>query len=88
VRRDAYERAGGFRPMFLFEDLDLVRRLRRRGRLVCLEAEVLTSPRRFEGRNFPLVFARWVGLQLLYELGVPPQSLGRLYPPVRGMEGR
>jgi rSAM/selenodomain-associated transferase 2 len=83
VRRDAYEHVGGFRPFPLFEDLDLVNRLRRRGRLARLRAEVTTSPRRFEGKNFPLVFARWVGLQLLYGLGVSPHRLAQLYPAVR-----
>src|SRR5262249_28637111 len=36
VRRSDYECAGGFRSFPLFEDVELVRRLRRRGRFVCL----------------------------------------------------
>jgi rSAM/selenodomain-associated transferase 2 len=84
VRRQEYERVGGFKPFPLFEDLDFVRRLQRRGRMVRLAADVVTSSRRFEGRNFPLTFARWVGLQLLYWLGVSPHALIGLYPPVRG----
>src|SRR4051812_19423011 len=31
VRRSAYEQTGGFRPLPIFEDLDLLRRLRRAG---------------------------------------------------------
>jgi rSAM/selenodomain-associated transferase 2 len=84
VRRDAYERVGGFRPFPVFEDLDLVRRLRGVGRVAHLPARVTTSSRRFEGRNFALTFARWSLLQMLYWLGVRPQTLGRLYAPVRG----
>ena len=83
VRRQEYERAGGFRPFPLFEDLDLVQRLRRRGRMVRLPAAVVTSSRRFEERNFLLTFACWVGLQLLFWLGVSPHRLIRLYPPIR-----
>jgi rSAM/selenodomain-associated transferase 2 len=86
VRRDAYERAGGFRPFPVFEDLDFVRRLRRAGRLAHIGAEVVTSSRRFEGRSFAPAFARWVFLQLLYWAGVRPHALGRLYAPVRGAE--
>ncbi|MCA1850196.1 MAG: TIGR04283 family arsenosugar biosynthesis glycosyltransferase [Acidobacteria bacterium] len=84
MRRDAYERVGGFRAFPVFEDLDLVRRLRKVGRVAHLTAPVTTSSRRFEGRNFALTFARWSFLQLLYWLGVSPHTLGRLYAPVRG----
>jgi rSAM/selenodomain-associated transferase 2 len=84
VRRGAYEEAGGFRPVPLFEDLDLLRRLRRRGRFVRLAAVVTTSSRRFAGRSFLLTFARWTVLQLLYWLGVSPHRLARRYADVRG----
>jgi len=84
VRRDAYERAGGFQPFPIFEDLDLVRALRRQGRVVHLPAEVVTSSRRFEGRSFTRTFARWSFMQALYWLGVHPETLGRMYAPVRG----
>lgn len=83
VRREAYQAIGGFQPFPLFEDLDLVRRLRKQGHLIHLPAIVITSSRRFEGRSFTLTFARWVFLQLLYWLGVPPQTLSRLYAPIR-----
>jgi rSAM/selenodomain-associated transferase 2 len=83
VRRAAYERAGGFQPFPLFEDLDLLRALRRQGRFVQADACVVTSSRRFEGRSFALAFARWSLLQALYWLGVSPHALARLYAPVR-----
>ena len=50
VRRTSYEQVGGFRPIPLFEDVDLVRRLKRIGRFLCLPGPVVTSSRRFEGR--------------------------------------
>ena len=85
VRRREYERIGGFRPFPLFEDLDLVRRLRLRGRVVRVPATLVTSSRRFEGgRSFTLAFVRWVALQGLYCLGVPPNTLARHYAAVRG----
>ena len=83
VRREAYRRLGGFRPFPIFEDLDLVRRLRKAGRVAHLSAAVTTSSRRFEGRSFALTFARWSSLQVLYWLGVHPETLGRMYAPVR-----
>jgi rSAM/selenodomain-associated transferase 2 len=79
VRRETYERIGGFKPFPIFEDLDLVRRLRRAGRMAHAPATVVTSSRRFEGRSFALTFARWSVLQALYWLGVHPRRLGRMY---------
>ena len=87
VRREAYRKVGGFRAYPIFEDLDLVRRLRRAGRVAHLPATVITSSRRFEGRSFALTFARWSILQTLYWLGVHPRTLGRLYAQVRDGDG-
>ncbi len=84
VRASVYRQLGGFKPFPLFEDLDFVRRLRRCGRMVHLPVAVVTSSRRFEGRSFPLTFARWAILQGLYWLGVNPHVLNRLYAPIRG----
>jgi rSAM/selenodomain-associated transferase 2 len=83
VRRATYERVGGFQPFPIFEDVDLVRRLRRAGRFVHLQTHVTTSARRFEGRSFALTFARWSVLQALYWIGVHPRTLSRFYAPVR-----
>ncbi len=83
VRTSTYRAAGGFRPLPIFEDLDLVRRLRRHGRIVHLSSAVTTSSRRFEGRSFPWMLVRWIVMQVLYWLGVSPGRLVGLYAPVR-----
>lgn len=83
VRREAYRRVGGFRDFPIFEDLDLVRRLGKLGRVAHLRARVTTSSRRFEGRSFTLTFARWSFLQALYWLGFSPHTLARMYAHVR-----
>lgn len=79
VRRSAYERAGGFRPLPIFEDLDLLRRVRPLGSWVTVKGPLVTSSRRFVGRPFVPVFARWTALQVLYWLGCEPERLGRMY---------
>ena len=83
VRRTAYERVGGFAPYPIFEDLDLLRRLKPEGRFVTLSGPLITSSRRFEGRNFALVFGRWAVMQIFYWAGVHPCRLGRFYAPFR-----
>jgi rSAM/selenodomain-associated transferase 2 len=88
LRRSEYELSGGFRPFPLFEDLDLVGRLRERGRFLCLTTEVIVSSRRFDGRSFCLTLVWWMALQLLYWLGVPPRLLGRMYAPIRSRPRR
>jgi rSAM/selenodomain-associated transferase 2 len=84
VRREAYLQSGGFRPLPIFEDLDLLPRLRRLGRFASVPSPVITSARNFEGRSFAAVFARWTALQVLYWLGISPRVLGRFYGRARG----
>jgi GT2 family glycosyltransferase len=79
VRRTIYDAIGGFQPFALFEDLDLLKRLRRAGRFVHLKTRIITSSRRFEKKNFALMWAHWTTLQLLYWGGVPPNLLARWY---------
>jgi rSAM/selenodomain-associated transferase 2 len=83
VRASVYKQIGGFKEFPIFEDLDFVHRLKRRGSLVHLPVAVITSSRRFEGRSFLFTFARWSILQGLYWLGVSPRLLCKLYAPVR-----
>lgn len=83
VRREMYEAIGGFRPVGLFEDVDLVRRLRRAGPFRRVDCVLTASARRFEHRSFAVVFAHWTGLQILYWLGVSPGWLARRYALVR-----
>lgn len=70
VRRADFEALGGYRDLVYCEDLDFIRRLRRRGRVVLLPFAVFTSARRWQkhGRlritvRNGLLFARyWLGL--------------------------
>ena len=83
VSRAAFEAVGGFRPYPIFEDLDLIRRLRQRGSMVRLQVPVVTSSRRFKNKSFPLTLARWTALQVLFWLGVSPHVLGKYYSHIR-----
>ena len=79
VRRSAYEAIGGFRPHPLFEDVDLIRRLRQHGKFSHLDARVFTSSRRFSGPRYARVWVQWIVLQVLFWAGVSPARLARWY---------
>ena len=83
LRREVYVALGGFRPYPLFEDADLIRRMRAAGAFRSLTGRVTTSSRRFEGRSFVLTCMQWTTMQLFYWLGVPAETLGRFYAPLR-----
>jgi rSAM/selenodomain-associated transferase 2 len=83
VRREFYEKSGGFTPLPLFEDVEFYQKLKRYGRFVHLKSFVVSSSRRFEKRSFALTFARWSLFQGLYWIGVSPEILARYYFPIR-----
>ncbi|MFW6087264.1 MAG: hypothetical protein ACODAG_08670, partial [Myxococcota bacterium] len=79
MRRRAYLALGGFRPLPIMEDYELVRRLERVTRTAYVrDVQVTASARRFE--HAPLrTLVLWVAVQVLYMLGLPPRHLARLY---------
>ena len=83
ARRDAYEKIKGFKPLPLFEDVDFVKRLQRKGEFVHINLTVTTSSRRFENRSFFWSFSKWSILQGLYWVGFPPRILAKGYKAIR-----
>lgn len=79
VRRTVFERIGGYRPLPLMEDVDLVRRLARQGRMVWLRAPIAVSPRRWERDGWVRRTAGNLLILVLYALGVAPERLARVY---------
>ena len=79
VRREAFAAAGGFRPIPILEDLDLVERLRRRARFRILRPEVVSSPRRWESRGRWRTSLANLLILLLYRAGARPETLAGLY---------
>ncbi len=78
-RRDAYERAGGFRDLPICDDLDLVRRLKRAGPFVVRPEKTYTSPARYrEHGALRRVLTNWK-VMLGYFAGVSPETLSRWY---------
>lgn len=83
IRREAFERLGGFREMPIFEDLEMALAMRRAGRIACLRERLRTSGRRWQRRGVVrTVLLMWL-LRALYFAGVAPERLARLYRDVR-----
>ncbi len=79
----AFERAGGYPAWPILEDLELLARLRRLGKLAVLEPPVTTSARRFLARGIARTIAtNWL-IWALFALGFQPARLSRLYRKVR-----
>ncbi len=83
VRRAVFEALGGYPAVPLFEDVRLTAALKRRGRVACLRARVVTSGRRWERRGALRTVALMWSLRLAHALGVSPARLRRLYDDVR-----
>lgn len=83
VRRDVFDRIGGYREMPLCEDLDLVGRLSRQGRFVLCDGEVTTSARRWREHGIARTIALMWALRLAWHLGVPAERLARFYGDAR-----
>jgi rSAM/selenodomain-associated transferase 2 len=83
VRAGAFRDVGGFPEWPFLEDVELRRRLKRRGKFVKANAAVVTSARRF--RSGGIVRQQIKNLMILcaFLAGVPVAALARWYRPLR-----
>lgn len=80
VRREVFERLGGYADLPLMEDVDFVLRLKKAGEIVLLAKEITTSPRRWLREGIYYTSLRNLFLLTLYLGGVSPRRLARWYP--------
>jgi rSAM/selenodomain-associated transferase 2 len=83
VRRDVFERIGGYPDIPLMEDIALCRALKRLGRIACLRSRVVTSARRWESDGVWSTIVRMWTLKFLYLAGVSPARLIKFYADTR-----
>lgn len=83
ARRSVFESIGGFRDIPIMEDVDLMQRLKRAGKVVLLKDKVMTSARRWEKEGVVYTTLRNWLLITLYYMGVYPERLYRFYKVVR-----
>lgn len=79
VRREMFERVGGYPELPLMEDIRLSATLKRLAPPACLREQVTTSGRRWEQRGVlrTILFMWW--LRAAFFLGASPTWLARLY---------
>jgi rSAM/selenodomain-associated transferase 2 len=84
VRAELFRRVGGFPDLPLMEDFELVRRLRRLGRIAIVNLSVTTSARRWQ--RVGTWRATWINQLALvaYLAGIPPKRIARWYHRERG----
>jgi rSAM/selenodomain-associated transferase 2 len=80
IRRDYFEKLGGYKDIPLMEDVELMARIKKRGGRVCvIPVKVMTSARRWEREGIVYCTLRNWMLQILYALGVAPERLVKWY---------
>jgi rSAM/selenodomain-associated transferase 2 len=83
VRREVFERIGGFPPLSFMEDVFISRRLLREGKLLVAPARIFVSDRRWKRVGIVRQTLRNWTLTALAMAGVHPDRLARFYPAVR-----
>lgn len=83
IRRELFERLGGFPRIRLMEDLFFSRTLRRHGRMVISGRRIHVSPRRWQRSGLVRQTVRNWTLTALAAGGISPDALARFYPTVR-----
>ena len=79
VKKETYNRVGGFPIISLMEDVALSKRLKQLGRPACVKEVLHTSGRRWEQHGVAkTIFTMWL-LRALYFLRVDPVVLGNMY---------
>lgn len=82
-RREVFESLGGYKNWPIMEDYEFARRLLYHGQLSFLKARIHVSDRRWRKAGAISTLFRWVLIQGLYTLGVPPSKLSNMYRMIR-----
>ena len=80
LRKYYFNKIGGYKDIPLMEDVELMRRIRKRGdKIHVLQDRVRTSPRRWESEGIIVCTLRNWMIRALYTIGVPPEILLQFY---------
>ncbi len=83
LRKETFDALGGYKEIPIMEDVDIIRRLRRRGRLHIIKDPVVTSARRYLSKGIYRQHFLNVFLFAAYFCGVSPDRLRQWYDDAR-----
>lgn len=82
ISRSLYQSIGGYRPLPLFEDVDIIDRLvRAKGKkaLVTMKSRAVTSADRYRREGYLRRVFRNARCLAMFRLGVPPEKIAAMY---------
>lgn len=80
VKKDCFKTMNGFQRIPLMEDVELMKRIKRSGKKICIiPQKVQTSARRWEKEGILYCSLRNCALITLYNLGIHPDKLVKFY---------
>jgi len=84
VKKEVFDDLGGFKEIPIMEDYDFSNRMRKKYNVIKIKKPSITvSSRRHIKAGFWKTRFQWIGIRILYKLGVSPQLLANWYADVR-----
>lgn len=79
IKRDVFEELGGYREIPVMEDVDIIERMNRLGRVVLLNKNSYVHARKWIREGWVRTSVRNQLIMLMYRLGADPHYLARIY---------
>ncbi|MBI5074355.1 MAG: TIGR04283 family arsenosugar biosynthesis glycosyltransferase [Nitrospirae bacterium] len=79
IRKDLFHKLNGYQNIPLMEDVELIEKMKRTGKITILDKKAFTSERRWSNKGLIRTAAINQLTMMLYKLGVSPEALFRLY---------
>ncbi|KXZ39928.1 transferase 2, rSAM/selenodomain-associated [Alkalithermobacter thermoalcaliphilus JW-YL-7 = DSM 7308] len=83
IRKDVFEKVGGFPKIEIMEDFQFSIDIKKYGKMKLLKIPIGTSARRFEKGGYLKTFILMQKMKILYMLGVKPSKLSKMYREAR-----
>lgn len=80
LSRNTFETLGGYAELPLMEDMDIIKRIRQRGRLVKSPVCITTSARRFKAEGVLWQQCKNILMVACFRMGISPETLKKFYP--------
>lgn len=79
IRKNIFQELAGYKELPLMEDVDIISRMKKLGRISILRKKAVTSGRRWVSKGLLKTAAINQMTMLMYHLGVSPERLARFY---------